>query len=105
MGGLSDIARKAKLSCTERGPGPAKYTLPGTCGLMNHDPTKHSNPAFSFGIRHKHSSTVSPTKNSPGPIYFVPPRITKHGTDGTPSFSMLGRPKASIKTLTPGPGS
>ena len=34
-----------------RGPGPAKYRLPGTVGSKDHDPTKHKDPAFSFGMR------------------------------------------------------
>ena len=34
-----------------RGPGPAKYRLPGTVGFANHDPTKQRDPAFSFGKR------------------------------------------------------
>jgi len=30
---------------------------------------------------------------SPGPGYFIEPRITKHGVDGTPSYSVSGRIK------------
>ena len=34
-----------------RGPGPAKYKLPGTTGFEKHDATKKKMPAFSFGKR------------------------------------------------------
>ena len=36
-----------------KGPGPAKYKLPGTTGCLNHDVTKKKMPAFSFGKRFK----------------------------------------------------
>lgn len=34
-----------------KGPGPAKYKLPGTFGYNNHDVTRKKMPAFSFGKR------------------------------------------------------
>ena len=34
-----------------RGPGPAKYKLPGSTGYKNHDGTKKKMPSFSFGKR------------------------------------------------------
>ena len=34
-----------------KGPGPAKYKLPGTTGYRDHDVTKKKMPAFSFGKR------------------------------------------------------
>ena len=37
---LSQTTEKPRLSCMDRGPGPAQYVLPGTCGLKSHDPTK-----------------------------------------------------------------
>ena len=44
-----------------RGPGPAKYLLPGTIGIKGHDIRKKRCPAFSFGQRLKEfSSSFSP---------------------------------------------
>lgn len=34
-----------------RGPGPAKYKLPGATGYKDHDGTKKKMPSFSFGKR------------------------------------------------------
>ena len=49
---------KPRLACMERGPGPVKYYLPGTCG---DDPTKNIKPAYSLGNKHKqHSVYKSP---------------------------------------------
>lgn len=42
---------KPVIDAKVRGPGPAKYRLPGTVGYSNHDPTKRRDPAFSFGKR------------------------------------------------------
>lgn len=89
---------RPRPACTERGPGPAKYVLPGTCGRNFHDPTKVSKPAFSFGIKTKQSTTLPTTFNSPGPVHYISPDITKHGKANPPSFSLYGR----TKPLAPG---
>ena len=102
--GLSQTTEKPCLSCMDRGPGPAKYVLPGTCGLKSHDPTKKANPSFSFGVKHKQFSSLSATKRSPGPVYFITPQITRTGKDGTPAFSIAGRPRSLTVPAMPGPG-
>ena len=33
------------------GPGPARYSLPGTTGLVGHDKTKKASPSYSFGLK------------------------------------------------------
>jgi len=33
------------------GPGPGRYALPSTIGFINHDFSKHTKPAYSFGRR------------------------------------------------------
>ena len=33
------------------GPGPARYSLPGTTGLVGHDKTKKVSPSYSFGLK------------------------------------------------------
>lgn len=52
-----------------KGPGPAKYKLPGTTGYQDHDVTKKKMPAFSFGkrfntkVRIKIKHFVAPSEN------------------------------------------
>uniref|UniRef100_UPI0037E74955 ciliary microtubule associated protein 1B n=1 Tax=Semicossyphus pulcher TaxID=241346 RepID=UPI0037E74955 len=80
-------------------PGP-KYALPGLTGNSKHDPTKYKAPMFSFGMRHEQASCDC----SPGPRYFVPSNVTRVGRDGTPAFSLHGRPKEPEVFNAPGPG-
>lgn len=98
------------------GPGPGRYQLPPCCGRSNHDPSKKSMPAYSFGKRLENSSKswsatpaiirlklklycmvlfllVFAKDCSPGPIYYINPVLSRFGHDGTPSYSLLGRPR------------
>lgn len=86
-----------------RGPGPGRYRLPSTCGFKGHDFTRDMKPAYSFGKR-LGTSFISTNKFSPGPVYFIDTRYTRHGPDGTPHYSILGRPKDQNVFKTPGPG-
>ncbi len=47
----TEESQKPAIAATLRGPGPAKYRLPGTVGFLYHDPTRKRDPAFSFGSR------------------------------------------------------
>ena len=99
--GESEQIQKPRPSCMERGPGPARYILPSSCGYVKHDPTKVSKPAYSFGIKPKKASTM----NSPGPVYYVNPYITRNGISTMPSFTMYGRinlPSGSGNYPSPG---
>lgn len=69
-------------------------------GTSNHDPTKFKAPTFSFGTRPSQNTTDC----SPGPIYHIASNITRVGQDGTPAFSLHGRPKEPKIVQTPGPG-
>ncbi|XP_077120425.1 ciliary microtubule associated protein 1B [Ranitomeya variabilis] len=81
-------------------PGP-KYALPGNTGFVQHDPSKYRAPAYSFGSRRfKFVDDCSP-----GPGYLVPANITMRGKDGTPAYSLYGRPRDLNMFQTPGPGS
>ncbi|XP_062888295.1 protein CIMAP1D-like isoform X1 [Mobula hypostoma] len=93
------------IAARERGPGPGRYGLPPAIGFVGHDLTKHTNPAYTFG--RKHSSLLYHNDCSPGPRYYVDPKITRFGRSGTPSYSMLGRVKTcdlSQMPGVPGPG-
>jgi len=90
------------IAARERGPGPGRYGLPSTCGFQQHDFTKKMSPAYSFGSRLENSMFRKDC--SPGPGYFVNPKINRHGSDGTPSYSILGRAKDQNTFKVPGPG-
>ncbi|XP_033750391.1 outer dense fiber protein 3-like [Pecten maximus] len=94
--------RTVIITARERGPGPGRYALPSSIGFMSHDCTKHMKPAYSFGRRLYDDLYRSDC--SPGPAYFIDPRITRHGTDGTPAYSMLARQHDPNTFKTPSPG-
>jgi hypothetical protein len=98
-----DHGEKPIIAAKLRGPGPGRYGLPSTVGYVAHDFTKHRKPAYPFGQR-LGESFVSKIC-SPGPIYFIDAKYTRHGSDGTPNYSLLGRPKDPNEFKTPGPGS
>ncbi|XP_066925074.1 ciliary microtubule associated protein 1A-like [Clytia hemisphaerica] len=83
-----------------RGPGPAKYKLPGATGYKNHDGTKKKMPAFSFGKRF----TVNHESCSPGPAYIIPQFITRVGKVAAPAYSLYGRQPEKMANNTPSPG-
>lgn len=47
----SNEGTRPRIAAMERGPGPARYKLPGTTGINDHDPSMKKNPAYSFGMR------------------------------------------------------
>lgn len=54
---------------------------------------------YSIGFR----QAVVKTDCSPGPKYFPPFNVTRYGRDGTPAFSLHGRPKEPKPFQGPGP--
>jgi len=83
-----------------KGPGPAKYKLPGTFGYEQHDVTKEKMPAFSFGKRF----TTNYESCSPGPSYLVPQFLTRTGRNSAPAYSLYGRQPERKSEKTPAPG-
>ncbi|XP_023653808.2 outer dense fiber protein 3-like protein 2a [Paramormyrops kingsleyae] len=95
--------RRPIIAGREKGPGPARYALPTTVGLIGHDFTKPSSPAYSFHSRMSNSMYF--IDSSPGPQYQVDAKTTRFGRESAPAFTILGRRRASAGTLqTPGPG-
>ncbi|KAI8486550.1 PREDICTED: outer dense fiber protein 3-like [Branchiostoma belcheri] len=90
------------IAARERGPGPGRYALPTNVGYIKHDFTKRMNPSYTLAKRLE--DTMFKKDCSPGPGYFIEPRITKHGVDGTPSYSVSGRIKDPRVFQPPGPG-
>ncbi|XP_047599384.1 outer dense fiber protein 3B isoform X2 [Lutra lutra] len=90
---------RGPIAALYRGPGP-KYMLPPNTGYVLHDPSRPRAPAFSFGARLPSQQTSC----GPGPGHLVPAHITVRGRDGTPAYSIYGRPRHAAPLLTPGPG-
>ena len=82
------------------GPGPAKYRLPGTIGIVIRDPRLKRSPAFSFGKR----LNVLDGNCSPGPKYLIPANSTQRGIKTTAGFSLHSRRAEAPPPKVPGPG-
>ncbi|XP_019524124.1 PREDICTED: outer dense fiber protein 3B isoform X3 [Hipposideros armiger] len=80
-------------------PGP-EVMLGRPAGYFLHDPSRPRAPAFTFGVR----LPTPQTSCGPGPSHLVPARMTVRGPDGTPAYSISGRPRHAAPCLTPGPG-
>uniref|UniRef100_A0A8C6U420 Uncharacterized protein n=1 Tax=Neogobius melanostomus TaxID=47308 RepID=A0A8C6U420_9GOBI len=90
---------RGPIAAMYRSPGP-KYALPGLTGENAHCLTKLKAPNYSFGTRHE----LSAPNHSPGPKYMMPSNVTRAGRDGTPAFSLYGRPKDPRVFQAPAPG-
>ncbi|XP_039719026.1 ciliary microtubule associated protein 1B isoform X2 [Pteropus medius] len=90
---------RGPIAALYRGPGP-KYKLPPNTGYILHDPSRPRAPAYTFGLR----LPTQQTSCGPGPGHLVPARMTVRGPDGTPAYSIYGRPRQAAPCLTPGPG-
>ncbi|KAJ7329370.1 hypothetical protein JRQ81_015544 [Phrynocephalus forsythii] len=80
-------------------PGP-KYGLPTNVGYQSHDPSRYRAPAYSLGTRRFQEQQSC----SPGPGYLIPTNMTMRGKDGSPAYSIYGRPRDVMPFMTPGPG-
>lgn len=87
------------LSSGRKQPGP-QMMLGHPTGYFLHDPSRPRAPAFTFGVR----LPTQQTSCGPGPSHLVPARMTVRGPDGTPAYSIYGRPRHAAPCLTPGPG-
>ncbi|XP_040824408.1 outer dense fiber protein 3-like protein 1 [Ochotona curzoniae] len=72
-----------------KGPGPARYLRPSCTGYVGHDASMFCEPAYTLHTRHsdKRISDVC----SPGPGYFLDPRITRFGMSSCSQVPMEGR--------------
>ncbi|PKK18793.1 outer dense fiber protein 3-like [Columba livia] len=78
-------------------PGP-KYSVHGTMGYINHNPTKVKAPAYTC----RGAKAPAEGSCSPGPRYYVEPSMTRTGKYVAPAYAITGLPR--IKTeITPGP--
>ncbi|XP_076975489.1 protein CIMAP1D [Tamandua tetradactyla] len=95
------LALGRDLRALVTGSGPGLYILPPTVGYVNHDRTRVAGPAYSLLRR---PSEAPPQDASPGPIYFLDPKVTRFGRSCTPAYSIQGRGKTRDLEVTPGPG-
>ncbi|XP_074662415.1 ciliary microtubule associated protein 1A-like [Tubulanus polymorphus] len=93
--------RRAPIAAEYSSPGPC-YKVPEMLGNKSHDPRSgyFIAPAYSFGI--KHGKFLDDC--SPGPCYLPDSLVNRHGRDGTPKYSLYGRPRDCLAFQTPGPG-
>lgn len=100
---MEERATKKKIEELLRrqcGPGPAKYTLPGTIGATKKDPRMRHGPEFSFGQRNE----IQYNNCSPGPKYLIKPNSTQRGVETAPQFSLYSRTTGLKSPFVPGPG-
>lgn len=90
-----------QIAARQRGPGPGRYALPSTIGSTDHDKRMKVEPAYSFGLRLPNSIFTKSIGIGPG--YNIEKNHTRYGKDGTPSYSILGRPKDLKPFSTPSP--
>ncbi|XP_030891949.1 outer dense fiber protein 3-like protein 2 [Leptonychotes weddellii] len=98
------LRKSCGMDTVENGSGPGLYVLPSTVGYINHDCTRAVSPAYSLFWRPRPSKIASPQDTSPGPVYFLDPKVTRFGRSCTPAYSMQGRGKSRGLEVTPGPG-
>jgi len=101
MGDEDEAPKRPMIAARERGPGPARYSLPPTAGFLGHDPSKHMSPAYSFGLPAR--SQFREGRHIPGPKYFIDPEITRRGKEGFDRFTMKQRHGELSTFKTPAP--
>eukprot|EP00731_Ephydatia_muelleri_P015730 Em0009g154a len=112
---------RPKIMAMERGPGPARYSLPSCIGSRSHDYRKVQMPAFSMGRRLTTGSTLDqptlstqPSRtrekmepreafNTPGPGAYVPEQHPNFKDKSPPAYSMGSRTKYRKRDAVPSP--
>ncbi|XP_058396459.1 outer dense fiber protein 3-like protein 1 [Diceros bicornis minor] len=84
-----------------KGPGPAKYLRPSCTGYTGHDVSMFQEPAYTLHTRHSEKRIMDIC--SPGPCYFLDPKITRFGMSSCPQVPMQER--ISNLRLSPTPAS
>ena len=96
---MAETKQYGTIGAMWKGPGPAKYMLPGTTGSKTHDFTKRRNPAWSFGLR----TTKVQESCSPGPKFLITKNFTRFGPDPAPKWTLKYRPNTQGSFQTPAP--
>ncbi|XP_004628771.1 outer dense fiber protein 3-like protein 1 isoform X3 [Octodon degus] len=85
-----------------RGPGPARYLRPSCTGYVAHDSSLVRGPAFTLHERHSEKRITDVC--SPGPCYYLNPKITRFGMSSCPQVPMDSRVTSLRLSPTPAPG-
>jgi len=87
----------------DTGPGPAGVMLPPLVGMIDHDKTRHQNPAYSLGLKLGSANRLGVT--GPGPAYLIPKGMTAKGPDPQLYATLKSRTKVNenFNINTPGP--
>ncbi|KAL6082284.1 hypothetical protein STEG23_031311 [Scotinomys teguina] len=72
-----EIKQTPVVMATIKGPGPAKYLRPSCTGYIAHDISMFREPAYSLHSRHTEKRITD--TYSPGPCYFLNPKVTRFG--------------------------
>uniref|UniRef100_D4A5D6 Ciliary microtubule associated protein 1C n=1 Tax=Rattus norvegicus TaxID=10116 RepID=D4A5D6_RAT len=94
-----EIKQTPVVMATIKGPGPAKYLRPSCTGYIAHDISMFQEPAFSLHTRHTKKRITD--ENSPGPCYFLDPKVTRFGISTCPQVPMEERIPNLRITSTP----
>ncbi|XP_006142649.1 outer dense fiber protein 3-like protein 1 [Tupaia chinensis] len=84
-----------------KGPGPAKYLRPSCTGYVDHDTSMFQEPAYTLHSRHSEKRIMDTC--SPGPCYFLDPKITRFGMSSCPQVPMEERLCSLRLSPTPAP--
>ncbi|CAM9731058.1 unnamed protein product [Rangifer tarandus platyrhynchus] len=84
-----------------KGPGPAKYLRPSCTGYIDHDVSMFQEPACTLHARHSEKRIVD--IRSPGPCYFLDPKITRFGMASCPQVPMAEHISNLRLSPTPAP--
>ncbi|XP_067133132.1 ciliary microtubule associated protein 1A-like [Centruroides vittatus] len=96
---IKNTIRRAPIMAEFNSPGPGKYMLPPTLGIVGHDFTRRRNPAYTMANRHKYKTEFI----SPGPAAYDLRNMTRLGPAANYAYTISGWPAPSKKYVTPGP--
>ncbi|XP_062948247.1 protein CIMAP1C [Cynocephalus volans] len=81
-----EVKQTPTIMAMIRGPGPAKYLRPSCTGYIDHDISMFQEPAYTLHARHSEKRITDIC--SPGPSYFLDPKITRFGMSSCPQVPM-----------------
>ncbi|KAL2790878.1 outer dense fiber protein 3-like protein 1 [Daubentonia madagascariensis] len=96
-----EIKQTPVIMAMIKGPGPAKYLRPSCTGYIDHDISMFQEPAYTLHTRHSEKRITDVC--SPGPCYFLDPKITRFGMSSCPQVpneERVANPRLS-PTLAP----
>ncbi|XP_020031462.1 protein CIMAP1C [Castor canadensis] len=84
-----EVKQTPVVLATLKGPGPAKYLRPSCTGYIGHDSSMFQEPAYTMCTQHSEKRITD--TYSPGPCYYLDPKITRLGMSSCPQVPMEER--------------